>query len=43
MLFTISSADAAAAGNNPNGGYQADTRITKSVRVVTTAQFYLQQ
>lgn len=43
-LFTISSADAAAAGDNGNGGgYQADASIMKSVRVVTTIKYYLQQ
>ena len=42
-LFTISSADAAAAGDGANGGYQADAIIMKSVRVVTTVQYYLQQ
>ncbi|MGB8479789.1 MAG: hypothetical protein WCE63_13305 [Acidobacteriaceae bacterium] len=42
-LFTISSADAAAGSDNGNGGYQADASIRKSVRVVTTVQYYLQQ
>jgi hypothetical protein len=43
-LFTISSADAAAAGDSENGGgYQADASIMKSVRVVTTIKYYLQQ
>ena len=42
-LFTISSADAAANPDNGGGGYQADASIMKSVRVVTTVQYYLQQ
>jgi hypothetical protein len=42
-LFTISSADAAAAGDGGNGAYQADASIMKSVRVVTTINYYLEQ
>ncbi|HEX4020024.1 MAG TPA: SIMPL domain-containing protein [Acidobacteriaceae bacterium] len=45
-LFTISSADAASSGDGGDSsgdGYQADASIMKSVRVVTTVKYYLQQ
>jgi hypothetical protein len=46
-LFTIGSADAAASsdggGDAASAGYQADAGMMKSIRVVTTVQYYLQQ
>jgi hypothetical protein len=43
-LFSISSADAASAGEEtPGGGGQSNASILQKVRVVTTIQYYLQQ